>query len=277
MKTLVKLSASAVLIFIVLCSSGLKAQILYTDINPDTTVVAPDNNWGMYYVDLNHDGADDFVINHHNMLIAWNYQKVEMCIQGYDSEILCETSYNHYPYAYSLNDVIGEGNTQWYNPVSSMIILNENGGGGFWVGVTDKYIAVRLKVANKWHYGWIRMDVPADAGSYTVKDFAFNTVPNQPILAGEGSPQVSVRGLDPVTPSLTLSPNPLKSTDCLQFGRTFKTVSISIYDISGKLVEQDKQKGVSSYQLKNKGIKPGIYFIRLITDQGQFTSKLILQ
>ena len=56
---------SALIITAMLFSASANAQIVYTDVNPDTTVTCstpPCSN--SYNLDLNNDGTNDFVINH---------------------------------------------------------------------------------------------------------------------------------------------------------------------------------------------------------------------
>ena len=46
---------------------------------------------------------------------------------------------------------------------------------------------LRIQINNQIHYGWIRLVVRIFIGaSFTIKDYAFNSSPNQPILAGDG-------------------------------------------------------------------------------------------
>ena len=51
----------------------------------------------------------------------------------------------------------------------------------------DGYVGLQLIHAGQTYYGWVRMDVNVTAGSasMTIKDYAYNSIPNQPILAGQ--------------------------------------------------------------------------------------------
>jgi hypothetical protein len=64
----------------------------------------------------------------------------------------------------------------------------------------DGYIGLKLKKAGLIYYGWTRLSVSVSStsASFTIKDYAYNSVPNQPILAGEKSC---------APPSVTLSAN----------------------------------------------------------------------
>lgn len=60
-----------------------------------------------------------------------------------------------------------------------------------WAGKTA-YIGVKFTLGGKPRYGWIRIAVAADGSSYTIKDYAWNQVPNGGIRAGNaGAPTLS--------------------------------------------------------------------------------------
>ena len=60
-----------------------------------------------------------------------------------------------------------------------------NQSAGNWLGATDKYMGFRFTSGGNIHYGWMRMDVTADAVTVTVKDWAYNSVADAPINAGQ--------------------------------------------------------------------------------------------
>jgi len=278
MKNYLRISVIMLLISFINLNSELKAQIIYTDIQPDTTIIAPDDSWGMYYVDINLDGQNDFLLNHHNMLIEWDYQKVEMSTEHAYAEVLCEDTYNHYPLMFSFNDTIKPGANSWFCPASGgfMIVLNENGTAGYWMGgVEDKYLAVRIKFANKWHYGWIRMDIPSNAGSYTVKDFAYNSVANQEILAGSTHSPSSINEAEDIISEIVVFPNPLNEKNIINFNHNFSNLKLSIYSINGQLIEYEENITSTYYQIKNCLTK-GIYLIKFETEKGVFFTKLLV-
>jgi hypothetical protein len=57
---------------------------------------------------------------------------------------------------------------------------------GQWAGgATDAYIGVRFEISGNLHYGWIRVDVESPSPKLTIKDFAYNSIPNEVIAAGD--------------------------------------------------------------------------------------------
>ena len=62
---------------------------------------------------------------------------------------------------------------------------------GYWKGnQRNQYLGVRFKIDGEFHYGWIRLTVTSDVKlekptlEATITGYAYETVPNKPILAG---------------------------------------------------------------------------------------------
>lgn len=53
-------------------------------------------------------------------------------------------------------------------------------------GTTDGFVGLKFVVAGNTHYGWVRLDLTADASAMTIKDFAYNATPDTAITAGQG-------------------------------------------------------------------------------------------
>lgn len=57
-----------------------------------------------------------------------------------------------------------------------------------WVNVTDRYLGLKFKVKGRNHYGWARLTVTESVGhaiSATLTGYAYETVPNKPIITGK--------------------------------------------------------------------------------------------
>jgi hypothetical protein len=66
--------------------------------------------------------------------------------------------------------------------------------GGYWINVSDKYIGLKFIKNNKTYYGWARLSSTYAeslrsclliSGQLILKDYAYNSIPGQPILAGQ--------------------------------------------------------------------------------------------
>ena len=247
-------------------------QIVYTDIDPDTTIVAADDSWGMYSIDMNRDGTDDILLNHHNTLVSSNYQKIEVGIRNNYTEILCDGTAGHYPLAMLHGQAIQSSSGEWYNPTSWMIHLNGNGTEGHWIGVTDTYLAVRVGTGGQWYYGWIRLDIPANAGSYTVKDFAYESEANRAIAAGDKT----VNGIEDVavTSEYKIYPNPGNGVFFLKFDGNVH--SLEIYNVLGEIIATASQERRQSGNIDLSQSPPGIYLVN-IHDGVKVTPKKIVK
>jgi hypothetical protein len=92
---------------------------------------------------------------------------------------------------------------------------NHSGHGGYYTGGpwaqsdAEKYLGVRFLIDGETHYGWVRMSVftePSNIGA-TITGFAYNTVANQPLKAGEGAQKPNRASLHPASlPPATFRP-----------------------------------------------------------------------
>jgi hypothetical protein len=74
--------------------------------------------------------------------------------------------------------------------------------GGPWAGNSpNQYLGVRFLIDGETHYGWIRMTVYTSVNevSTTITGYAYNTVPNQSLKAGEGTEQPEAASTRPAS------------------------------------------------------------------------------
>ena len=174
------------------------AQINYVDISPDTII---QNNM-IYMLDLDGDGIDDLKFVHEDSVSGLNGNGIGVTLMHYNVEFLGnlppQDPTHFYPYKVNDNVLIdstanGETWVVKHPGIDVIRVMNlqfSNGSyAGQWIGgVTDKYLGIRFKISNLWHYGWIRMDVAANATKLIIKDFAYNSKPNQKIFTGQKLP-----------------------------------------------------------------------------------------
>lgn len=247
------------------------SQIIYSNIT-DTTVIAPDDSWTPYNIELNNDDFDDYLFNYHNMKKSINYQKIELITLHYDAEILCSYSDNYFPSSLNKGESIDPMNSIWYYPIGFMLFLNENEVVGTWIGANDKFLAVKLRISGNWYYGWISVGIPEDAGSYTIKNFACNSIFDNEINAGElsnviveheyFSDLIKIR-INNSKIIFTIS-NPISSYE-----------KLSIYNRLRELIISDKFDWELD-ELYYSGFSAGVYFVKLDANNFQHTKKLIL-
>jgi len=61
--------------------------------------------------------------------------------------------------------------------------------GGAWDNVANRYLGLKFKINGKFHYGWARLSVKFLKDQFDISTiltgYAYETVPNKPIIAGQ--------------------------------------------------------------------------------------------
>ncbi|MBP9083558.1 MAG: T9SS type A sorting domain-containing protein [Bacteroidia bacterium] len=195
MKQLLQTKLSTLIILAMLFSASANAQIIYTDVNPDSTITCLGSACTKSYnVDLNNDGVSDYSISsvrngnicQHGGLVY----RSSVSVSALNTNAVVAVTSTTYPLAMSFNNVISSGlslsasgfvfNKYWGNCGTGTLNL--------WPNSVDRYLGLKLIVGTNTYYGWARMQVVfGSQPTFTIKDYAYNTIPNQPIRAGETS------------------------------------------------------------------------------------------
>lgn len=164
----------AVILFLAAARS-IPAQIVYTDINPDTTVSATvDQLWKSYFLDMNNDGSFEFEIEHFHPEPAYQAVEIHRNMDGVQQVIIDPAGHAR---VMNKGEQIGTDAGIW--GLDGYGILNAP-----WYGGGDKYFAIRFQIDGAWRYGWARVSIPSDAASVTVKDYAYEATPDAAIECG---------------------------------------------------------------------------------------------
>ncbi len=169
----------------------VNGQIVYNDISPDAVLT---NNADSVGIDFNADGTVDYSIKRFD----WGGDPANCAVIGKPCVLGnggMGTMGAVIPYlsALNLNDPIGSAGT-WQIYDGSDVQQTKQGlastySGNFYGNFgdnTDHYIGVMFNIGMAYNYGWIRVgDIPAGGATCTVKDYAYNTVADQQILAGQ--------------------------------------------------------------------------------------------
>ena len=162
-------------------------QIIWTDINPD------EGGPGyLYSLDINNDTTDDFAIRHFNSstsggignynILACGPLNSNNAILGYDAGNF------EYPFALSAGEPISAGAAgSWMNVGFQTMNYNSCAYtfSDWCANSGDKFLGLRFDLGGNTHYGWAKISVGATAGDWLIKEYAYNTVADQPILAGQ--------------------------------------------------------------------------------------------
>ena len=243
------------LILIFAFSTGsINAQIIYTDINPDIVLKGTlSNPWSQYELDLNNDASPDFVITH--FYPSYDLFYVEMsCNQYKDCEVLVDESQT--PKSLNLNEAIGPEQSLWFDSKSNALHIREN-----WVGAKDKYLGLRIKNDGHWYYGWIRLDIPQDESSCTIKDYAYESSVDKGLKAGDAISSVKN---DDNNNSIIVFPNPVINT--LNIKGIIPGRNLSIINIFSQVLFE-KQISELQESIDVSNFPNGIYILRIENEQ----------
>jgi hypothetical protein len=207
-----------------LAAQTAEAKIVYTpaNISIGSRSVVP--------LDLTNDGVAEFVISN------WQYDQVShlSIIHRQPSNEVISLVQAPGPAA-DLPLGVQIGPNRFFEGVGSMATFGSQSGiiffsGGPWKDAHNRYLGLKFVVSGETHYGWARMTVSRTV--VTLTGYAYETVPNKPILAGQMSGSEVASTVDPkeiltpARPSATLGALAL-GFDSLEIWRREEEVGMS--------------------------------------------------
>jgi hypothetical protein len=192
----------------VMFSATASAQFVYTDVNPDVAVTCtastPNNSCSAIdSIDINNDGVFDLKIRvggsssggiHHSGTQSGIVEATPL----HGSSIISNTS--GYPHHLYRNDSIKSTN-HWTTAANRILESLSHASkqigntvSGNWTHPIDGYLGIKIVSEGQINYGWIRLNVTINlpTASCMYKEYAYNSIPNQPILAGQISNPIVV-------------------------------------------------------------------------------------
>ncbi len=183
----------------------LQAKIVYTDISPDSVIL--NTSPSTFNLDLNNDGISDFFFNATKTtcgdgllapLVPYIYLSVGGSVMTKSAD-----SANLLDLVSVLDSATVIGPDSLWLTNSRYLLYGASEGGyircmvvhGYWLNVSDQYLGLKFINGDNTYYGWARFSstysvTPAPylhltSGLLILKDYAYNSVPGQPILAGQ--------------------------------------------------------------------------------------------
>jgi hypothetical protein len=168
-----------------LAAQPAEAEVVYT---PAEVAIGPRSS---IELDLNHDGVNDFLVS------RWLY--------GDGSHLTIDQQA-------AANGILGHGAALpagvrigpkgafvgYASMASNVTISGESFSDGLWKNATNRYLGLKFSINGETHYGWARLTVTAKGSiTATLTGYAYETVPNKPIMAGEMSGPVAASTVDP--------------------------------------------------------------------------------
>ncbi len=254
-------------------ATGVNAQIIYTDVNPD--YMHPGDEIGVG-LDIDNDTNFDFALYSGDTLIGGTAPRVRYTViapYGTAGNAIAGETPSGYNYALALNmndmidntlNWIAASNTMAYN-VDSSNPYNEN-----WNGVTDKYLGLQFNTGGNTYYGWARMDVQAVADVWTLKDYAYESTPGVGILAG-ATAELDEATMDQMVHFINQANNTVK----VRINGTLTNAVVTVVSTNGKVVSTGDVEN-NEYVVDMNGLSAGIYMINVNSEEGTITKKMIV-
>jgi hypothetical protein len=259
----------------VVSAAGAQAQVVYTDVNPDYSHDAPQNNgFAVYPLDLNNDQTIDFVIVSRDTVTPNATVRLTLAAPYGAGNAVAGENPGGYDYALALDinsmvdstlNWIAATNTMAYN-VDSANPYNEN-----WNGVTDKYLGLKFVVGANTHYGWARLDSYAIGDSVVVKDYAFDATPNVGIMTGAMGASLTETQVENLVKFINKSNN---SVQVVLNGNLTNGV-VSVVSSTGQVVSTDAITE-KTFSVDMNNLSSGIYMVNVTFNEGATTKKIIV-
>ena len=265
--------------------NSASSQIIYTDIIPDRSDSV---NGNALFLDLNQDGRFDF-----SFLVNAGYDSCA-CSGGYfishDVSSFFLSTVSVYPSSffgksvkvYLFNDSINSS-AIWTDLKAvltrtgycSFDICAPNTIGRFVVHSDPQYefyVGLQIEINQIKYYGWLRVE--SDGKVITYKDYAYNSMPFQSILAG-----------DSVSQTNEIAQFGFEKYNIVYDGNSIKVISPTGLLFSGTIIIYNAYgQDVRSFQItKNQieigltNVKTGIYFVRLTGSDFSLTRKILVK
>lgn len=266
-------------------------QIIYHNLNPDVVL---NTNGESLKLDLNGNGEPDFTLQVYQS--AFNEAEIA------PSYATSGNSYNAiggsvkkvglnkfaFPQAYVSGRKIGpeinwfnlsaivNTSSKFFNP--AMAYVKGTFQTGNWVGASNKFLALKVVVRSSnqtdslAYYGWARCSVSSDAKTLTVYDYAYQSISDSAIIAGD-------------TGSVTrITDHSLQNVSVFSSGKNIyvkypgahEMLTIVVRDMTGKEIRAAETAN-DMYELNLAGAAAGVYTVTVRNQNAEVTKKVSIQ
>jgi len=165
------------------------AEVVYTSTHIDLPLFSTTD------LDLNNDGALDFrIINYETYSVTFKNAYPLILSGGGKNRVVGErTTFWHFLARFDAGVPVGPElfkngsvpNGLVYRHQHNIASLTDSTQ-GFWKGnINEKYVALKFLIDGETHYGWMRLSTRSRLNGAILTGYAYETVPNKPILTGQ--------------------------------------------------------------------------------------------
>ncbi len=249
------------LAFSMVAALNCSAQIVYTDI-ADMVLYASPSPGTDYDLDIDDDASPDFKVNMIGDVATAGYGNFISGAFSTMNGALQEAVWGDAMHLIA-GDSIGASSLTWMNFSTDLPVTLFVGGASYgqeWlVPVTDGYFGFKFEILGNLHYGWMRMDVSSTSVEMTIKDWAYNAIPDEPIAAGQTTSLTGVTAFN--TETILCYPNPSTTGVFNLRSGTASWEGIEVTDIHGQVILKKSMWEEHNLQLNLSDQPSGLYFI----------------
>jgi len=273
-------------------SLAVKAQVVYTDINPDKELggVVPTSFPEITYdsLDLNNDGIFDFKITlnisgtNPNAAIP-GLSFFEVIDGNFDASHnnIFTYSVEYAPIAFKMdcNDSVPLNNAFYGLNSAVFSFQNSTFKANNWNDEHDKYVGLQFNIDGQPHFGWLRLDVNTKdtIPNIIVKEYAYQATPNKKIAVCDTGVNTGIHAVTNIENAVSVFPNPSNGKCLIRFHEAMKgEIELSVRDASGREVYATYVTTSGTERelpLDLSQLSSGLYFIHLKSESNSTTVK----
>lgn len=269
-----------------LLNKTANTSVIVTDIDPDTIINFDEE---FYLLDMDNNAVSDFIIFKDSGVYSYeDYSTTSIRFREFigagpqatfENKLMAGHYYNSWngaefyqPYPLVYGQLISEAE-QFYSFEVQVICAAHfenfytfpvlHTGPGYWrgfdfEGVENRYLGVTFVDADdNRYYGWVRCSTADSMKAITIHEYAFENIPNKPIIAGSTSSYIDINNI--YDNNITI----------WNFGSTiYYTVPdvqegvIQVYNSVGAIIHETKLQGVQgSFELGD--VPNGVYIVKI--------------
>lgn len=273
-----------------LLKSDIEAQVIYTDVDPD--IILSETPQGIW-LDIDENGSDDIGLQNYSFTTySFSLQETHtfqfLLVIRYDEQNaiagITNLDSNCFPYALPDEELINS-TLSWQNCQTQFLAFKRLHSGVFthtgsyenWYNSTisetiDHYLGVRfIDEFGGNHYGWIRCDVLDEGRTLVLKDYAYETQEEYPLVAGDTSHYVNNENFYASLEAVVYSFNKQLYINIIKPSE----VRLFIWDITGNEILE--RSITSQYEvIPLNSYSTGTYLIELRSGEQVYRTKIVI-
>ena len=253
--------------------STTNAQIVYTDINPDsTTTIAglpPTEVYNIAPIDFNGDDTKEYdfgwaMQGDGDWFMKMEFITNELNLDGTHTNDHGTRYLEAMTFGTAINSSANWGDLNLDPLIGDVSDPN-------FQSLGDRYVGCKFTLGTNTHYGWIRVSFD-DNLTIIVKDYAYEATPNTPINAGDKG----VSSVDDISfdTYFNIYPVPTATRLTIETIKEVKIKSVKIINLAGQITYSNNEAVINTINIPES--LQGLYFLQIETAENKVFSKKII-